>query len=82
MKDKAAAAQLQAGFMDDVIGATVTANNATARLSSLRHLAESEACSSEEDSGYRESNDSREETESSEGELSDSNGKCVLKYLA
>ena len=53
----------RAGFKDDVIGAAVTANNASARLSSLQHLRSAE--SSEEDSGYRESNDSREETSSS-----------------
>jgi hypothetical protein len=62
-----------AGFKDDVIGATVTANNASARLSSLR-VQESEDHGlnkedknplSEEDSGYRESNDSREESSSS-----------------
>ena len=52
-----------AGYKDDVIGAAVTANNASARLSSLQHLRSAE--SSEEDSGYRESNDSREETSSS-----------------
>jgi PAS fold len=59
------------GYTDDVLGAAVTANNASARLSSLRHR----ASDSEEDSGYRESNDSREETSSSEGEASSqSNG--------
>ena len=50
------------GFRDDVIGAAITANNRDARLSSLQHRPGS---SSEEDSGYRESNDSREETSSS-----------------
>jgi hypothetical protein len=74
MKDKAVAAK--AGFRDDVIGADVTANNATARLSSLRHRMESP---SEEDSGYRESNDSREETSSSASDLSDLNGKKHAK---
>lgn len=59
------------GNMDDVIGGFVTANNASARLSSLQHLPES---LSEEDSGYRESNDSREETSSS-SDSSTSNGK-------
>jgi PAS domain S-box-containing protein len=59
------------GNMDDVIGGFVTANNASARLSSLQHLPET---LSEEDSGYRESNDSREETSSSSDSLS-SNGK-------
>lgn len=57
MKDK------RAGYKDDVVGAAVTANNASARLSSLQHLRSTD--SSEEDSGYRESNDSREETSSS-----------------
>jgi PAS domain S-box-containing protein len=67
MKDK------RAGYKDDVLGAAVTANNASARLSSLQHRRSSD--SSEEDSGYRESNDSREETSSSEGEnSSESNG--------
>jgi PAS domain S-box-containing protein len=59
------------GNMDDVIGGFVTANNASARLSSLQHLPES---LSEEDSGYRESNDSRGET-SSVSDSSTSNGK-------
>ncbi|GAX24252.1 hypothetical protein FisN_4Lh047 [Fistulifera solaris] len=59
-------------FKDDVTGDDVTANNASARLSSLRHHRES---SSEEDSGYRESNESREETSSSTSDLSDSNGR-------
>jgi PAS domain S-box-containing protein len=59
-------------FKDDVTGDDVTANNASARLSSLRHHRES---SSEEDSGYRESNESREETSSSTSDLSDTNGK-------
>ena len=59
-------------YRDDVMGADVIANNASARLSSLRHRMES---SSEEDSGYRESNDSREETSSSASDLSDANGE-------
>lgn len=59
-------------FKDDVTGDDVTANNASARLSSLRHHRES---SSEEDSGYRESNESREETSSSTSDLSETNGK-------
>jgi hypothetical protein len=66
-------------FIDDVTGATVTANNATARLSSLRVSARTETSSSEEDdSGYRESNESREETSSSTSSeaMSDSNGTC------
>lgn len=61
------------GYRDDVTGAVVTANNASARLSSLQHRSESSS-SSEEDSGYRESNDSREETSSSASDSSDSNG--------
>lgn len=67
-------------YRDDVTGADVTANNATARLSSLQHRSES---SSEEDSGYRESNDSREETSSSASESSESNGKipCCRAYV-
>ena len=60
------------GYTDDVTGAEVTANNATARLSSLQHRPE--ASSSEEDSGYRESNDSREETSSLVSDSSGSNG--------
>lgn len=60
MKDK------RDGYKDDVLGSAVTANNASARLSSLCHR----TSDSEEDSGYRESNDSREETSSSEGEAS------------
>lgn len=59
-------------FKDDVTGDDVTANNASARLSSLRHHRES---SSEEDSGYRESNESREETSSSTSDISETNGK-------
>lgn len=52
-----------------------TANNATARLSSLQHRSESPS-SEEDDSGYRESNDSREETTSSATSDSDeTNGK-------
>jgi PAS fold len=52
-----------------------TANNATARLSSLQHRSESSS-SEEDDSGYRESNDSREETTSSATSDSDeTNGK-------
>lgn len=66
-------ANKRAGYMDDVIGAAVTANNASARLSSLQHLPES----SEEDSGYRESNDSREETSSSASDSETSNGKLL-----
>jgi PAS domain S-box-containing protein len=73
LKDKTLADQLLGGFKDDVMGATVTANNATARLSSLRHCFES---SSEEDSGYRESNESREETSSS-SDSSECVGECI-----
>ena len=79
-------------YKDDVIGATVTANNASARLSSLR-VHESEdlisnkedknPLSSEEDSGYRESNDSREETSSSTfSETSSKDGKLRLLQRA
>jgi PAS domain S-box-containing protein len=69
------ASKLRSGYKDDVTGAAVTANNATARLSSLQHRPESSAASSgEDDSGYRESNDSREETSSSEEDSSDNNG--------
>jgi hypothetical protein len=64
-------------YKDDVTGADVTANNASARLSSLQHRLES---SSEEDSGYRESNDSREETSSSASDLSDSDGKSFRTH--
>lgn len=66
-------AELESGYKDDVTGADVTANNATARLSSLQHRAETS--SSEDDSGYRESNDSREETSSSVSESSGSHGR-------
>lgn len=68
-----------ASYKDDVTGADVTANNASARLSSLQHRSES---SSEEDSGYRESNDSREETSSSASDSSSSNGmsSCGCLY--
>ena len=53
------------GYKDDVNGAAVTANNASARLSSLQHMGSS---SEEDDSGYRESNESRDEASpSSEG---------------
>lgn len=72
-------AELESGYKDDVTGADVTANNATARLSSLQHR--SETSSSEDDSGYRESNDSREETSSSGGESSSSNGTFVRSLL-
>ena len=75
-------------YKDDVIGATVTANNASARLSSLRvhesaglisSKEDKNPLSSEEDSGYRESNDSREETSSSTfSETSSKDGKLGL----
>ena len=68
-------AELGSGYKDDVTGADVTANNASARLSSLQHRPE--ASSSEDDSGYRESNDSREETSSSVSESSGSNGTSI-----
>lgn len=79
MKEKAVAAQLKAGYKDDVIGADVTANNASARLSSLQHRPESPlANENSDDSGYRESNDSRIETSSSgSGDSSLPNGKSV-----
>jgi hypothetical protein len=97
------------GPKDDVTGASVTANNATARLSSLQHVPEitqkkedklsqyertgdqslsddsllagveekkkGENPNASDDSGYRESNDSREETSSSGSDTSNSNGK-------
>lgn len=104
-----------AGPKDDVTGASVTANNATARLSSLKHVpyfskikedkraryeSNGDQSSSDgsllagveekkkavendsEDSGYRESNDSREEMSSSGSDTSNSNGKrtCSLWY--
>jgi len=68
-------------YKDDVTGAAVTANNASARLSSLRvpSRSRSDLPSSEEDSGYRESNDSREETSSSSAsDLSETNGTASL----
>jgi PAS domain S-box-containing protein len=74
-------------FKDDVLGAAVTANNASARLSSLRVQAERpEGSSSEEDdSGYRESNESREESSSAGSDLTESNGAfavfCALRYV-
>jgi len=64
----------KSSFRDDVTGADVTANNASARLSSLQHRLESYS-SDEDDSGYRESNDSREESSSSVSDSSGSNGK-------
>lgn len=103
------------GAKDDVTGASVTANNATARLSSLQHVPEpainkrkednasrfdntGDQSSSDDslpvgveekkkgenasdDSGYRESNDSREETSSSGSDTFNSNGKEVVAYL-
>lgn len=67
-------------FKDDVIGAAVTANNASARLSSLRVQPERpEGSSSEEDdSGYRESNESREESSSAASDLTVSNGAFTV----
>jgi hypothetical protein len=97
------------GPKDDVNGASVTANNATARLSSLIHVpayskrkedktsryeSNGDQSSSDEsllagveekkkagenasdDSGYRESNDSREESSSFGSDTSNSNGEC------
>ena len=101
--------KVDVGLKDDVTGASVTANNAGARLSSLQHhpgmaqlkKEDEKASSSEsngdqsssddsllagveekkkqgesasEDSGYRESNDSRVETSSSGSDTSQSNG--------
>jgi len=95
------------GPKDDVTGASVTANNATARLSSLKHVPDTpkqkkdkrarydasvdhsssddsllagveekkKGENASDDSGYRESNDSREETSSSGSDTSNSNGK-------
>lgn len=97
------------GPKDDVTGASVTANNASARLSSLQHVPEvstkkeekapgryenngDQSSSSDDsllagveekkkvenasdDSGYRESNDSREESSCSGSDSSNSNGK-------
>jgi hypothetical protein len=78
MKDQELVEQLGTAFKDDVIGADVTANNASARLSSLQHRPE--PSSSGDDSGYRESNGSRDETSSS-SDSSESNGKNNhLKY--
>lgn len=103
------------GPKDDVTGASVTANNAGARLSSLKHVPETameqkkddkvssyenagDQSSSDEsllagveekkkgenasdDSGYRESNDSREETSSSGSDTSQSNGTGVFAWF-
>lgn len=67
----------RSGYKDDVNGAAVTANNASARLSSLQHLGSS---SEEDDSGYRESNESRaESSSSSEGESSAEEGTKMLQ---
>jgi PAS fold len=98
------------GPKDDVTGASVTANNASARLSSLKHVPERSQSKKDEkssrdestgdqsssddsllagveekkkgesasdDSGYRESNDSREEMSSSGSDTSQSNGKSL-----
>jgi PAS domain-containing protein len=102
------------GAKDDVTGASVTANTATARLSSLQHVPavinkrkEDSASRYEntgdqsssddsllagveekkkgehasDDSGYRESNDSREETSSSGSDTFNSKGKKVQAVL-
>jgi hypothetical protein len=61
--------------MDDVIGATVTANKASTRLLLLQHRAV--LSSSEVDSRYRELNDFREEESSSEWVSSEATGKLV-----
>jgi hypothetical protein len=94
------------GPKDDVTGASVTANNATARLSSLIHVPEplktkedkssryestgdqsssddsllvgveeKKGGNASDDSGYRESNDSREETSSSGSDTLNPNGE-------
>jgi hypothetical protein len=94
------------GPTDDVTGASVTANNATARLSSLEHVPDfsqrkgaktaqyesngdqssddsllagveekKKGENASDDSGYRESNDSREETSSSGSDTSNLNGE-------
>jgi PAS domain S-box-containing protein len=103
------------GPKDDVTGASVTANNASARLSSLIHVTspaarksdksptqyENDQSSSDDsmlagvedgveekkkvgdtsdDSGYRESNDSREETSSSGSDSSNSKSKLGNQY--
>lgn len=97
----------ESGPKDDVTGASVTANNASARLSSLKHVPsptkkiekppsryENDQLSSDDsmlagveekkkvgntsdDSGYRESNDSREETSSSGSDSSNAKGKLI-----
>lgn len=61
-------AAAKAKFKDDVVGEPVTAHNAGARLSSLRH-AESSGTDRSEDSGYRESNSSQQEETSSDTSL-------------
>jgi len=99
----------ESGHKDDVTGASVTANNASARLSSLKHVPspvakkveksssryENDQSSSDDsllagveekkkvgdasdDSGYRESNDSREETSSSGSDSLNAKGKPIL----
>jgi PAS domain S-box-containing protein len=100
------------GPKDDVTGASVTANNASARLSSLEHVTsppvkkseksssryENDQSSSDDsllvgveekkkvgdtsdDSGYRESNDSREETSSSGSDSLNSKSKSRFKVF-
>jgi PAS domain-containing protein len=100
---------LDDGPKDDVTGASVTANNASARLSSLKHVPDTslgrkkddktsryestgdqsssddsllagveekkEGENASDDSGYRESNESREETSSDGSDTSQSNGR-------
>ena len=103
------------GPKDDVTGASVTANNASARLSSLEHCPNAsrvkkheelppyestgEHSSSDDsllagveekkkngdasdDSGYRVSNDSREESSSSWSDTSRSNGKAIISIFS
>jgi PAS domain-containing protein len=106
---------LDDGPKDDVTGASVTANNASARLSSLKHVPDTslerkkddktsryestgDQSSSDDsllagveekkkrenasdDSGYRESNDSREETSSDGSETSQSRGKKLHSII-
>ena len=110
LQSKSKSSKSKAGHKDDVTGASVTANNASARLSSLQHVPASVIANnisnmlpslrrgtdhsssddslltgaeekkkqsngnSSDDSGYRESNESREETSSTSNSLN-SNGK-------
>lgn len=110
LQSKSKSSKSKAGHKDDVTGASVTANNASARLSSLQHVPASVIANnisnmlpslrrgtdhsssddslltgaeekkkqsngnSSDDSGYRESNESREETSSTSDSLN-SNGR-------